>query len=90
MRLEWKPMALEDREKIMNYIARDNPQAAIKLDDAFEAAAERAKDNPDRYKSGRLKNTQEIVVHPHYILVYKAYGETVTILRVLHTSQQWP
>jgi plasmid stabilization system protein ParE len=35
MRLEWKPMALMDRENIMDYISQDNPQAAIALDDEF-------------------------------------------------------
>lgn len=29
MRLEWKPMSLSDREQIMEYISKDNPQAAI-------------------------------------------------------------
>ncbi|HAK1939286.1 TPA: type II toxin-antitoxin system RelE/ParE family toxin, partial [Salmonella enterica] len=47
MRLEWKPMALTDRENIMDYISQDNPQAAIDLDDEFETAAERACGNPD-------------------------------------------
>ena len=42
MRLIWRPMALADRETIMDYIAQDNPAAAIELDDEFEAKAEQA------------------------------------------------
>jgi plasmid stabilization system protein ParE len=42
MRVEWKPVSLADRESIMDYIVRDNLQAAIALDDAFETVAERA------------------------------------------------
>ena len=57
MRLEWKPMALTDRENIMGYISQNNPQAAIDLDDEFETAAERACSNPDMYKPGRIKGT---------------------------------
>ncbi|CAM3408588.1 type II toxin-antitoxin system RelE/ParE family toxin [Xenorhabdus nematophila] len=49
MRLQWKPMALADREQIMDYIARDNPQAAIALDDEFEASAEQACAQPEMY-----------------------------------------
>ena len=37
-----------------------------------------------------MKNTREAVVHPNYVLVYEVSGSTVTILRVLHTSQAWP
>lgn len=88
MRLEWKPMALTDRENIMDYISQDNPQAAIDLDDGFETAAERACGNPDMYKPGRSKGT--IVVRPHYILVYQTEESVLTVLRVLHAAQQWP
>jgi plasmid stabilization system protein ParE len=31
--LLWRPMALADRERIMDYIARNNPAAAVKLDE---------------------------------------------------------
>ncbi|EEJ1866710.1 type II toxin-antitoxin system RelE/ParE family toxin [Salmonella enterica subsp. enterica serovar Gaminara] len=91
MRLEWKPMALTDRENIMDYISQDNPQAAIDLDDEFETAAELACGNPDMYKPGRVKGTPEVVVRPHYILVYQTTEEGVlTVLRVLHAARQWP
>ncbi|EDM0764299.1 type II toxin-antitoxin system mRNA interferase toxin, RelE/StbE family [Salmonella enterica] len=90
MRLEWKPMALTDRENIMDYISQDNPQAAIDLDDEFETAAERAGGNPDMYKPGRIKGTREVVVRPHYILVYQTEEGVLTVLRVLHAARQWP
>ncbi|MHA7848512.1 type II toxin-antitoxin system RelE/ParE family toxin [Serratia sp. D1N4] len=90
MRVEWKPMSLADRESIMNYIARDNPQAAIALDDAFETAAERACERPDMYKAGRMKDTREVVVRPNYILIYRINDETLQVLRILHAAQQWP
>ncbi|WP_256376542.1 type II toxin-antitoxin system RelE/ParE family toxin [Xenorhabdus sp. KK7.4] len=90
MRLEWKPMALADREQIMEYIAQDNPQAAIALDDEFEASAERACLQPEMYKPGRVKGTREIVVRPHYILVYRVKRDILMVLRVLHAAQQWP
>lgn len=91
-RLEWRPMALSDRENIMDYIAQDNPMAAIELDDAFEAKAEQARQRPTLYKAGRLKGTREIVVRPHYLMIYSVEkdGDIVVVLRVLHASQQWP
>lgn len=90
MRLEWKPMALSDREIIMDYISLDNPQAAIALDDEFEAAAERACNSPEQYKSGRVKGTREVVVRPHYILIYRIEGDVLEVIRILHAARQWP
>ena len=74
----------------MEYIAADNPVAAIELDLAFESHADALPRNPTMYKTGRVKGTREIVVHPNYVMVYAISGETVSILRVLHAAQQWP
>ena len=90
MRLEWRPMALSDRERIMDFIAQDNPQAAIDLDTLFEERANALIENPKLYKPGRMKNTRDAVVHPNYVMVYQVKGDIVSIVRVLHTSQQWP
>lgn len=90
MLLEWKPMALMDRENIMDYISQDNPQAAIALDDEFEMAAKRVCDSPDRYRPGRVKGTREIVVRPHYILIYQTEKDVLMVLRILHVARQWP
>lgn len=57
MRLEWKPMSLSDREQIMEYISKDNPLAAIALDNQFEAIAEQACERP------RCTGPDESLVH---------------------------
>ena len=92
MRLVWRPMALADRDTIMDYIAQDNPVAAIELDDEFEAKAEQARQRPTLYKTGRVRGTREIVVRPNYVMVYRIEdeGDTLAVLRVLHAAQQWP
>uniref|UniRef100_UPI003B6705F9 type II toxin-antitoxin system RelE/ParE family toxin n=1 Tax=Yersinia frederiksenii TaxID=29484 RepID=UPI003B6705F9 len=74
----------------MDYISRDNPQAAIALDDEFETAAERACIRPEMYKAGRVKGTREVVVRPHYILIYRIEGDILAVMRILHAAQQWP
>ncbi len=74
----------------MDYIAQDNPIAAAELDDQFEAAAELACQHPEFHRAGRVVGTREIVVHPHYIMIYQLEHKTLTILRVLHTAQRWP
>lgn len=92
MRLVWRPMALADRELIMEYIAQDSLIAAIELDDKFESAAEKARQRPTLYRTGRVRGTREIVVHPNYVMVYRIEKQSgmLLILRVLHTAQMWP
>ncbi len=90
MKLVWRPHAVADRARIMEYIAQDNPGAALELDLEFEAKAEQLPLHPKLYRPGRVKGTREIVVRPNYIMVYAIEGDTLTILRVLHAAQQWP
>ena len=92
MKVAWRPMAIADRDQIFEYIARDNPVAAIELDEQFEAHADNAALHPKIYKQGRVRGTREIVVRPNYIMVYRIAEEsnTLDVLRVLHAAQQWP
>ena len=39
MRLEWAPLAIADRESIFDYIAPENLDAALALDELFERKA---------------------------------------------------
>ena len=89
-KLEWRPMALADREAIMDHVAEDNPVAAFELDREFDAHADRACATPTLYKPGRMKGTREIVVHPNCVMVYRVERSAVVILRVLHAARQWP
>ena len=90
MILRWRPASPDDREAIMQHIETDNPQAAVDLDNAFEAKADKAKENPLMYRQGRVPGTREIVVHTNYVMVYRIVDDAVEVLRVLHAAQQWP
>ena len=90
MRLTWRQMALEDRMRIMNHIAQENPAAAIELDETFGDKARRAAQNPALYKVGRYPATREIVVRPNYVMIYRVVDNRVEIIRILHARQQWP
>lgn len=88
--LEWKESARTDLLELVDYIARDNPIAALKLLDELEAKAERLRERPKLYRPGRVDGTREMVVRPNYIVVYTIRAETVVILRVLHAARRWP
>lgn len=90
MGIQWRPQAEADREAIFDYIAQDNPGAALSLNAEFDSKAEQAAQRPQLYKAGRMRGTREIVVRPNYVMIYRIDEGGITILRVLHAAQQWP
>ena len=86
----WRPLASADRDAILQHVGADTPAAAIELDLEFGAKAESAARRPTLYEPGRLNGTREIVVRPNYVMVYRVREDSVEVLRVLHTAQQWP
>ncbi|HAH2862781.1 TPA: type II toxin-antitoxin system RelE/ParE family toxin [Escherichia coli] len=46
----------------------------------------------DEGRNGRVEGTRELVIHPHFVLVYEVDSQwgKVYVLRVLHTAQKWP
>lgn len=90
MRLVWRPEALADRDRIMDRIGRDNPDAAADLDEMFESKGEIARQRPTLYRKGRVHGTREIVAAANYVIVYAIKKDRVEVLRVMHARRQWP
>jgi len=90
MEIYWTHEAIQDREAIFDYVEKDNPVAALKLDALFEEKARSLLCYPHLGRPGRIANTRELVVHPNYVLVYDVRGNLVRTLRVLHAARQWP
>lgn len=90
MKLDWTKPAHHDRKEIREFIAVDNPAAALALDELISNKAKQLIDQPGIGRPGRINETRELVVHRNYILVYDQVGAAVRILRVLHAAQQWP
>jgi addiction module toxin, RelE/StbE family len=89
-RLEWKVQAENDLFEILDYIGRDNPDAAVELVQKVCAKVDGLRERPTLYRAGRIRGTREMIVHRNYIVFYRASDEVVTILRVKHARQQWP
>ncbi len=89
MNIIWSPKALENISDIANYIALDNPQAALNWANSIFEAAERLYNHPN---SGRdlpelnRKDIQEII-KGKYRIIYKIKTDTVNILLVRRGSQ---
>lgn len=90
MKLVWTRPAREDRKAIREYIAVDNPSAALDLDELLSGKTARLLDHPGLGRPGRLQGTRELVAHRNYILIYDVAGDLVRVLRVLHAARQWP
>jgi addiction module RelE/StbE family toxin len=90
MKLLWTGVARADRRAIRDYIAADNPRAALVLDELITERASRLPQHPSLGRPGRVAGTRELVIHPNYILIYDVTTECLRILRVLHAAQRWP
>jgi toxin ParE1/3/4 len=66
-------------------IAEDNPAAAARVVERIRTAIERLRDFPALGRPGRVEGTRELVIPgTPYIVPYRAVGEAVEIITVLH------
>jgi toxin ParE1/3/4 len=91
MRLLWSPRARNARAAAIDYIAGDNPQAALGQLNAIEQQVQILKDHPALGRPGRVAGTRELVIsRTPFILVYRIDDDAIRILRFLHGARQWP
>ena len=89
MNIIWSPKALENISDIANYIALDNPLAAIDWANSIFEAAERLYKHPN---SGRKlpelnrKDIQEII-KGKYRIIYKIKADSIDVILVRRGSQ---
>lgn len=90
MNVLWTLSAEQDRAGIVDFIANDNPLAAIRMDEIFSAAVGRLADHPLLGRAGQIPGTRELIPHESYRLVYEVRADTVWILTLVHTARLWP
>lgn len=80
----------QDLEAIGEFIARDNPDAALVLLTRIEDQVRQLGDPNFPRRRGRLTGTMELVAHPNYIVLLKQTATRVTALAVMHVARQYP
>lgn len=90
MKIRWTLAAEQDRADIVDFIAQDNPLAAIRMDEIFSAAVGRLAEHPLLGRTGQIPGTRELIPHESYRLVYEVWADTVWILTLVHTARLWP
>ena len=87
----WHPGAEDDLDEIVDYIAIDNIQAALKLARRIVAAVEKnLPHSPHMGRPGRVEGTRELVVHKNYLVIYEATASDINILNVVHAARLYP
>ncbi|MET0116435.1 MAG: type II toxin-antitoxin system RelE/ParE family toxin [Sedimenticola sp.] len=90
MKLAWSAESMTALEEIVEYIAKDNPSAALELGEGILSTVEEVlPDNPHAGRPGRVSGTRELVVHESYIVVYEVI-DSINILTVRHSARLWP
>ena len=90
MKLRWSANSLRELEAIIEYIAADNPTAALELGELILSSVDAVLPaNPYAGRPGRVEGTRELVVHESYIVAYEV-TDAVHILTVRHSAKLWP
>jgi plasmid stabilization system protein ParE len=92
--VRWSSDVLADLTDQLAYIASENPLAARRVADALDRTALALGDMPTG-RAGRVTGTYENSVTglPYviaYALMLQGGVEAVAIVRVIHTSRDWP
>ncbi|MEN9375738.1 MAG: hypothetical protein RL710_895 [Pseudomonadota bacterium] len=90
MKVLRKPQYWESLQAIEDYIAHDNPLAAINLWLDIDDQVSRLSDPNFPRRRGRVAGTLELVVHPNYVVILEQSFDTVTALEVLHAAMKYP
>jgi addiction module RelE/StbE family toxin len=91
MRLRWSGRAIGHLASIEAYIAKDKPDAAIRVVAEIVEAASRLAQFATLGRSGRISGSRELIVPGlPYIIAYRIVGDVIDISSVIHTSRKWP
>jgi plasmid stabilization system protein ParE len=91
MRLKWSEYARFKYIEQIGYIALRNIEAAERIEAAVEGALDNVLAFPKIGRTGRVLGTFEYLIkNAPLIIVYKIHGEVITVLNILHTSQDYP
>lgn len=90
MKVLRKPQYWESLQAIEDYIAHDNPSAALDLWLSIDDQVSKLSDPNFPRRRGRVAGTLELVVHPNYVVILEQTLDTVTVLEVLHAATKYP
>ncbi len=94
MIVRWTTPARRQYIELQHYIAKDSPTAAALVASRIETAVSDLANNPYKghtAREGSGEGVYELVIpRTRYTVAYRVTGDDVSILAVVHQSQQWP
>lgn len=90
LNIKWGAIALEDFKQAMLYIEKVNSRAATEVAQKIWDMTQQLSVHPGIGRPGRVLGTRELVVGTPYIVPYRVSGDSIEIIRVLHSSRKWP
>ena len=91
MKVVWPRRALQHLARVRDYIAKDDPKAAVEIAGRILESVELVTVNPHMGRSGRIVGTRELAVAgTPYIVPYRIKGERLELIAVFHGRQKWP
>ncbi len=91
MQVRWTSAAEDDLENIVNYLFEKTPENAARLIREIHDVPSTLKSFPNRGRAGKKEGTRELVMPAlPYVIVHQLRGDTVHIVRILHSSQDSP
>ena len=91
-KLRFTPQARDDLRAIKDWIAADNPRAAIGVASRIRQTALLFAQFPRMGRKGRLEGTREFGVTglPYTIVYVEAADGDIDVLTIVHQSRQFP
>jgi len=91
LHIKWLDFARTDLDSIEEYVALENPDAAVRVVLRVITAVEILADQPGVGRLGRVEGIRELVLTDiPYTVAYRIKNKTIEILRVLHQAMKWP
>ncbi|MDR1921432.1 MAG: type II toxin-antitoxin system RelE/ParE family toxin [Candidatus Adiutrix sp.] len=87
--ISWAAKASDDLDGIVEYIAKDNEEAAQEFYEQIMEAVDKLAASPIG-RRGELPGAYERVLtrYPSYMIIYTLAEHAINIIRIFHTSQQ--
>ncbi|MGD1061854.1 MAG: type II toxin-antitoxin system RelE/ParE family toxin [Terracidiphilus sp.] len=91
MKLRWTLPAVDHLREIFEYMAADNPGAAVRTVERIRNAIRQTARMPNAGRLGRVGGTREVVVPgTAYLVAYRVLDDAIHVLAVLHGARKWP
>jgi len=91
VRVRWLKAAVRNLDAAMEYVAREDPDAAAAIYAHIRERVAALAEQPGMGRPGRVFGTRELVVEKYpYLVPYRIRDGEVHVLRVFHTRRRPP